>query len=56
MARQGGGSEGESREGQGGEVPSTCATSVFVQPLEGTIGVEVFHGAVEGFVHWRRRI
>lgn len=46
------GSEGESREGQGGEAASTCA-SVVVWSLEGTAGVEVFHGAIDGFVHWR---
>lgn len=47
------GSEGESREGQGGEAAST-STSVVVWSLEGTAGVEVFHGAIDGFVHWRR--
>lgn len=53
MARRGGGrvwGEGKSREGQGGEAASTCV-GVVVQPVEGTVGVEVFHGAVDGFVH-----
>lgn len=53
VTRRGGGrvgGKGESREGQRGEAASTHA-SVVVQPLEGTVGVEVFHGAVDGFVH-----
>lgn len=52
--RRGGrvGSEGESGEGQGRETASTCA-SVVVRSLEGTAGVEVFHGAIDGFVDWR---
>lgn len=39
-----------SREGQGGE--ATCASTV----LEGTAGVEIVHGVVDGFVHCRRKI
>lgn len=53
VARRGGGrvgGKGESREGHGGEAASTCAV-VVVQPLEGTVGVQVFHGVVDGFVH-----
>lgn len=49
------GCEGETREGQGGEAASTCA-SVVVQSVEGTVGVEVFHGAIDGFVDWGRKV
>lgn len=42
--------EGESGKGQGGDAPTTCAGGV-VQLLQGTEGVEVFHGAVDGSVH-----
>ena len=50
------GGEGETRpEGHGGEAASTRA-GVVAQPLEGTVGVEVFHGAEDGFVHWGRKV
>lgn len=39
--------ESKSREGQGLEAGSTCAGVV----REGTVGVEVFHGAINEFVH-----
>lgn len=56
VARRGaervGGKSG-SREWQGGEAASTCA-GFAVEPLEGTVGVEVFHGAAEGFVYCGR--
>lgn len=53
VAWRGGGRAGgkaESREGQDGEAAPIHA-GVVVQPVKGTVGVEVFHGAVDGFVH-----
>lgn len=41
------GRECKSREGQGLEAGCTCAGVV----REGTVGVEVFHGAINEFVH-----
>lgn len=58
VARRGGGrvgGKGESREGRGGEVASTRA-GVVARPTEGTVGTEVFHGAVDGLVHCARKI
>lgn len=48
------GGEGESREGQRLEVTPAHA-GVIVLSLEGTVGVEVFHGAIERFIHWGRK-
>lgn len=47
------GGEGKSGEGQGGIMASSLAV-VVVHSMVGTVGVEVFHGAIDGFVHWRR--
>lgn len=43
------GSEGESGERQGGEAVSALS-SMNVLTVEGTVGVEVFHGAINGFI------
>lgn len=57
VARRGGvrvGGEGESRTRQRLEV-APAHVGVIVLSLKGTVGVEVFHGAIEGFIHWGGR-
>lgn len=52
VARRGGGtvgSEGESGERQGGEVAGVFPAMILLT-VEGTAGVEVFHGAVNWFI------
>lgn len=46
------GSKCKSGKGKGGKT-STGHAGLVVRSLKGTVGIEVVHRAIDGFVHWR---